>query len=123
MESKIVNLDGLADILICSKESLMKTWRQYPHFFIGLGGDARGARFDANDVIDYLKERDYADMGQKDKELRRPGKNIRSPSSHAVRFSNQGGRQTVGAKHKTRPQRKPAYSAAGDPFDLLRGIK
>ena len=53
----IVDAEGLAKELKCSISLLRKVWRKYPHFFIGIGRDLRGARFDLNDVLNYLKER------------------------------------------------------------------
>ena len=53
----IVNAEGLAKELKCSISLLRKVWREYPHFFVGVGRDLRGARFDVDDVLNYLKER------------------------------------------------------------------
>jgi len=55
----IVNIHGLAKFLCCSVVTIQKTWRGYPHFFIGLGKTAKSARFDISDVIWFLKNRDY----------------------------------------------------------------
>ena len=121
---QIVDIDGLADSLICSKETVLKSWRQLPHFFVGTGNTAKGARFDVNDVVDFLKNRDYyANLGQKDKELRGKGTHQRTSPSYPGRIPNKRGGKAMGAEHKTLPQRKPAYASCGDPFDLLRGIK
>lgn len=123
MTPKIVNIDGLADVLICSKDILLKSWRQYPHFFIGQGDTAKGARFDAEDVIQYLKARDYANVGQTDKKLRWKGQDHRTPSKNTSGFPHKGRGQKVGAECQIRSQRNPTYASAGDPFDLLRGVK
>ena len=51
----VVDITGLAEILKCKPATLRHIWMDLPHFFIGRGNDLRGARFDANDVLLYLK--------------------------------------------------------------------
>lgn len=55
----IVDIDGLSKILGNSKHAIMKIWEEIPHFFTGRGRNLKSARFDAEDVIRYLKNRDY----------------------------------------------------------------
>lgn len=56
--SPIVDVDGLAKILHTTRSNLRNkgTWRIYPHIFIGVGNDLRGARFIVEDVLNYLKQ-------------------------------------------------------------------
>jgi len=56
---KIVDSDGLCEILNIKKRTLQGVWREYPHFFVAQGRDLRSARFDKEEVINFLKERDY----------------------------------------------------------------
>lgn len=58
-QHQIVDIDGLAKVLKCSKDTIQKTWRRYPFFKISDGNDARSVRFDVDDVLNYLKGRDY----------------------------------------------------------------
>ena len=55
----IVDCSGLSEILKIEPRTLRELWREFPHFFAGQGKDARSARFDAGDVIRYLKEKNY----------------------------------------------------------------
>jgi hypothetical protein len=124
MNSNIVNIDGLADALICSKDTLLKSWRQFPHFFVGQGDTAKGARFDAEDVIEYLKARDYyANLGQTDKKLCGQGAHYRASSKNSSRFSDKRRGTALGVERQKRSQKQYASSVAGDPFGILSGIK
>ena len=67
----IVNIHGLAEILICSKSTIQKTWREYPHFFIGLGKTAKSARFRADNVIKYSEKRDYREWAYQDQKTKK----------------------------------------------------
>lgn len=70
-EPQIVDIHGLAEVLSCSVSTLNKNWREYHHFFIGSGETAKGARFDVEDVVNHLKDRDYSEsMRQWQKEGR-----------------------------------------------------
>jgi len=115
--TQIVDISGLAEVLLCSEHILRKTWREYPHFFIGLGGTARGARFDVNDVIRYLKERDYADLGQKNKNLDRECSTKRVPQKGKKRVQNKVGSERVGKADMGR-----VAGAQKDRFNLCAGL-
>jgi hypothetical protein len=96
---------------------ILKTWKQYPHFYIGHGCTAKGARFDINDVIGYLKKRDYADTGQKTKNMDGQGKDVRFPCNNQKRVYNKNSGKRMGAERKNKTEQSP-----GDPFKLLSGI-
>lgn len=68
----IVDIRGLAEVLECSNRTLEKVWFEFPHFFIGRGRTLRGARFDLDDVVEHLKNRDYAIPRQNQKRMGRP---------------------------------------------------
>ena len=55
VQEVILDLEGLARALNCSKGFLRHHWRELPHVFIGRGRDARGARFNLAEVWEYLK--------------------------------------------------------------------
>ena len=52
----IVDIYGLAEILLTSPNTLRKKWYRLPHFYVGTGRNLKSARFDVSDVIDYLKK-------------------------------------------------------------------
>jgi len=58
-DMNIVDSKGLCEILNVKHRTLRDFWRDLPHFFIGRGRDLRSARFDINDVLHHLKNRDY----------------------------------------------------------------
>ena len=69
----ILDSHGLCRILSISQSTLKQTWRGYPCFFVGTGRSLRSARFLLDDVLGYLKERDYGILRQNDKNLDGPG--------------------------------------------------
>jgi len=119
----IVDIDGLSDILSCSKSLLLKKWREYPHFFIGNGNDARGARFDINDVLTHLKSKCYASMGQENKEFQGPSPDQWAPSDNKDRIQNKRGREEVGVKRKALSEKLPTFAPGKFSTALLSGIK
>ena len=115
----IVDAEGLAKELKCSISLLRKVWRKYPHFFIGVGRDLRGARFDLDDVLAYLKERGSCGRLE-EQESRMVGSQI--PASGGT--NQKGGLQdqasscAMGGRKTARGKRT---SAERDPYDLLPG--
>lgn len=63
-ELKIVKYDELAEKLGVSEALVRKVWKELPHFFVGQSRTLRGARFDLDDVINFLKKRDYEIEGE-----------------------------------------------------------
>ena len=114
----IVDAEGLAKELKCSISLLRKVWRKYPHFFIGVGRDLRGARFDLNDVLNYLKER--GNYGCLEEQERMVGGQI--PASGGTNqkggLSDQASSGAMGGQEKARGKRT---SAKRDPYALLPG--
>lgn len=60
----IVDIHGLSEVLATNVNTLRKRWRQIPHFFVGEGNNLKGARFDVEDVINFLKEESYGCLAQ-----------------------------------------------------------
>lgn len=58
----------IAEKLNMNENTVRKAWRSWPHYFAGTGRNLKSARFDLTDVINYLKNRDYADRELKEKE-------------------------------------------------------
>ena len=116
-KTHIVDITGLAKVLLCSESMILKTWKQYPHFYIGHGCTAKGARFDIYDVIGYLKKRDSASTGQKTENVDRPGKGVRFPCNDQKRVHNKNSGKRVGTERKNKTDQSPR-----DPFNLLSGI-
>lgn len=100
MTHSIVDIHGLAKVLLCSENTVNKTWAQYPHFFIGLGRNARGVRFDINDVLEYLKERDYASARQDAQNMERQSQAKRFSSQRETRVQNKDRGKGLGNRNK-----------------------
>jgi phage terminase Nu1 subunit (DNA packaging protein) len=58
--TKIADGKELCSILNIKKRTLQNVWQEYPHFFVATGRDLRSARFDVEEVIEFLKARDYS---------------------------------------------------------------
>ena len=98
--TEIVDKKGLAQILMVSEDTIYRTWHQYPHFFVGMEQSAKMARFDVNDVIQYLKDRDYADIQQSQKLLGCQGKDKRISREKQTRICDTRRSLAVGAGDK-----------------------
>ncbi len=115
----IVDAEGLAKELKCSKSLLRKVWREYPHFFVGVGRDLRGARFDVNDVLAYLKEGNYGCLEEQESRMvgsqipASGGTNQKGGLQDQARSGAMGGQETARGKRT---------SAKRDPYDLLSGV-
>ena len=116
-KTHIVDIAGLAAVLLCSESMILKTWKQYPHFYIGHGCTAKGARFDVYDVIGYLKKRDYAKPGQKDKAMDRERSEDRVSQESQKGVQNKVCSQRMG-KNNVRQFKK----SQTDRFNLCGGI-
>ncbi len=55
----LINITELAEVLGMEKSSLYKLWKEYPHVYVGRGRNARSARFLREDVLAFLRGRDY----------------------------------------------------------------
>ena len=58
MDNQIVDFNGLAEFLACSKSILSRQWRYFPKVTVGYGQTARSARFNTAEVWAYLREID-----------------------------------------------------------------
>lgn len=117
-KAHIVDIKGLAQVLLCSESMILKTWRQYPHFFIGNGCTAKGARFDVNDVIDYLKKRDYANVGQTNKKFQRSDTTFGLSSKNKNRIQDKECRPKMGVIPK-----RTVKGCPEDEFGILTGLQ
>ena len=107
----------LARHLGFAPQTLKKTWRCYPHYFPGSGRTLKSARFDLDDVLDYLKGRDYAGLqgGQEiSGGVRVPGQEV-----HQGGLYPKSGRSNMGGQRKKQAQK----SAQGDKWGLFRSLK
>ncbi|MCP3944837.1 MAG: hypothetical protein GY710_25620 [Desulfobacteraceae bacterium] len=85
---------------------MKKNWRIYPHFFVATGSDARSARFDVDDVLLFLKNRDYEwsedgtprpkEQGQEQVDRRFKNKRIQEKTKKW--FSQRSSRTAMGAR-------------------------
>jgi len=110
LTGNIVDIHGLAEILLCSDSMIEKTWAEYPHFFIGLGRTARGARFDIDDVVNYLKGRDYAEFRQADKKMDGESPAVWISPERKKRVPNKVGSIKMGSNNKKRTQEPESRS-------------
>lgn len=117
---QVVDLKELADTLKISYRTLLKVWRDLPHFYVGVGRNLKSARFDPVDVLDHLKARDYERMegqaaGHVDRQVRASGAPV----------PEKGLRHTVGGPKVGSRRKGKAQPAAdpNDPYGLLTGIK
>ncbi len=54
--NNIVDFKGLCELLKVKEDTLRHNWRLLPHFFLGPDSNSRPmARFDMEDVLEYLK--------------------------------------------------------------------
>jgi len=121
-ETKILNIHQLAGELSTSSHTLKKRWRELPHFFVGGGKNLKGARFDFDEVITYLKqEASYDNLEGPEK--RRLDRKIQT-STQAIQkrgFSKPKGSYALGGR---KTGRVTGTSQTGkDPFNLLAGIE
>jgi len=117
-KTQIVDIKGLAKVLLCSESMILKTWKQYPHFYIGHGCTAKGARFDVNDVVGYLKKRDYAVSGQKKENMDRYNSKKRFAQESKKRVQDKNCGKRVGKSNIIK-----LTESTRDKFNLLGGIK
>ena len=96
----IVDKNGLAEILLVSVDTIYKTWHEYPHFFVGTSRTPQTARFDVNDVVAYLKDRDYAVSGQEKRNMGRSGQNNRPTWENETRIPDKGRGRSVGVRRE-----------------------
>ncbi|WP_160713384.1 hypothetical protein [Halodesulfovibrio sp. MK-HDV] len=97
----IANLDEMAELVKMSKGSLAGVWKQWPHFYVGTGRNAKGARFIPADVIAYLYENGGFDVrnslpNQEGATLQGRSVSGRSRGQNKTRVSNQKSGSSVG---------------------------
>jgi hypothetical protein len=121
MDYQIVDIKELAKILCASTHTLKKNWRSFPHFFIGEGRNLKGARFNAPDVIEYLKKGgNYDNLERSEKKSLGVEIPVSKEAIQKGRISNQVRCIRVGSRETKRA--KKSSSAGTDPFNLLSGI-
>nr|WP_245743097.1 hypothetical protein [Desulfobacula phenolica] len=119
--SDIVDVEGLSKVLSCSTATIKKTWREYPHIFIGLGRTAKSARFIVDDVVSYLIERDYKNgiSRSKNKKMGKGFKNHRMSKKKEKRIQNQERGKAMG---KCQAGRDAEPESRTDPIDNFRSM-
>ena len=134
-QESIVNYKELAKILKISPESLKKNWKKYPHFYPLSGTDLRGARFDVNDVMKFLKDENYEQTTEIPNEVRNKIPGEISPFGHPGgqgrlqklgRCPDLGKAGTAAVKSAQSGQsvaERASSDSREDHFDLLRLIK
>jgi len=121
----IVDIYGLAEILLTSPNTLRKKWHRLPHFYVGTGHNLKSARFDVGDVIDFLKKEAQNGTIQTQttsKRVVRPvydgRKDIQERGiSDKVRSIGMGSKRTIQDKAPG------TIGIQADPFNLCAGIK
>ena len=117
----IVDFDGLAEFLKSNKYTLRKIWRDFPHVYIGIGKDLRGARFDVDDVLIYLKQsgENYGSLEKQNKRLLGCKISTQNKAIQTRRTQDQERSCFVGSPKTPGTECGSNY---GDPFGLLSGI-
>jgi hypothetical protein len=120
----ITDIDGLAEFLSTTKSNLRNKaqWRAFPHVFVGRSRDLRTARFNLQDVWEFLTANrgiNYGrDAGQGNREMD-VQVSVSRDSIPAKRIRNQG-QGDPGRRTKTR---RDTRTDREDPFNLLCGVK
>jgi hypothetical protein len=121
---KIVDIHGLSKVLLISYNTLVKNWKSLPHFFVTPSRTCKAARFDVDDVIEYLKREcgNNYDRLLSDRPPAMGGQVSVSktgiPSRHLF---DQNGCQRVGRNHKGKSPRRHV-SATDDRNNLLQFV-
>ena len=119
---RIVNIDGLAEYLKSTRSRQRTLWKNYPHFFMGMGTDLKAARFDILDVLVYLKVNkgvgyELVPKPKREKlevQVRRPKLEMqRGKTSEPMMYLDGRGRKKTSGKGSSSRRRK------GAPFRLL----
>jgi hypothetical protein len=99
----IATLDKMAELVQMSKGSLSGVWQTWPHFYVGSGRNAKGARFIPADVIAFLYENG--------------GLSVRSSVSNkegtAVQSNSISGRKSSNKQARVSHQKRGAKVASG----------
>ena len=112
----VTDLAGMAEILMVEVSSLAKVWRAWPHFFVGSGRTARGARFRPEDVLEYLEQHNgnYSIYDQERQALQGGSLQGGRENRRQGRIHESAGRKKVGSAG-SRARRK----TGGDRYGLL----
>ena len=113
-QHQIVDYEGLAEALATSPKTIAKKWHEYPHFFIGTGRNLKSARFDVDDVVQYLKARDYECLEECARDMDRQVL-VSEQAVQKRRLQKEIRGANLGAAKKRRTQE----SASKDPFNLI----
>jgi len=123
MEHEIVNSNGLAKALVMSPNTLKKTWRSLPHFFVGEGRNLKGARFIVNDVIEHLKkEANYDCVERSEKGSMDSQVSVSEQTVQKGGIPKARGCSAVGGGQEKRAEKSAGTRTGADPFNLLSGI-
>jgi len=121
----IVDIYGLAEILLTSPNTLRKKWHRLPHFYVGMGHNLKSARFDVGDVIDFLKKEAQNGTIQTQATSKRVVRSIydRQTNTQKRGISNKVRSIGMGRKRKIQDKAPGRIGAQDDPFNLCTGIK
>ena len=126
---EIVDIHGLAEILLTSTSTLRKGWRRLPHFYVGEGSNLKSARFDVKKVIKFLEEEAEVKRNNGTIQTQRQKEGMVRPI-HDGRANLQKRRifdkvrsRGVGGKRTIPDKTSRATDTREDPFDLCAGIK
>ena len=121
----IVDIHGLAEILLTSPNTLRKKWHRLPHFYVGTGRNLKSARFDVNDVIDFLKKEAQNGTIQTQATPKRVVRPIYGERINIQKrgISNKVRRIGMGRKRTVQDKAPGRIGVQYDPFNLCTGIK
>ena len=113
----VTDLAGMAEILMVEVSSLAKVWRTWPHFFVGNGRTARGARFRPDDVLKFLEQHNgnYSIHDQEGQAVQSGSLPERRTDRLKVGVHKSARRKKVGSKgaHSGRKERADRYGLLG----------
>jgi len=119
MNFQIVDIYGLSEILNASPHTIKKRWRDFPHFFVGMGKDLRSARFDVPEVLMHLKEVSQNVTIQRPRKKNMDRKiQISEKTVHKERIPNKIRSVSMGDPK----EKRTGAAEKKDPFNLFRGF-
>ncbi|MBA3012985.1 MAG: hypothetical protein KKF12_13920 [Proteobacteria bacterium] len=117
----IVDIQGLADVFQCSKDTVYKNWQGYPHFFVGTGRNGKSARFIVDHVIGFLTNRDYTNTHKR---------SLQRGSDRGINRSAQEGNllkcpklSTIQAQYPSKVVQRKIPPIEVDPHNLFGGLR
>ena len=121
----IVDIHGLAEILLTSPNTLRKKWHRLPHFYVGTGHNLKSARFDVGDVIDFLKKEAQNGTIQAQGTPKRVVHSVYGGRTDIQKrgISNKVRSIGMGSERTVQDKAPGGIGVQADPFNLCEGIK